>query len=59
VRGGQPPASDPQPNASPAAGLDHVGRATLAPGISKNTLLPSLTAQIGPLSDDFMLRFVK
>ena len=26
--GGQPPASDPQPNASPAAGFDHVGRAT-------------------------------
>ena len=27
--GGQPPASDPQPNASPAAGFDHVGRVTL------------------------------
>ena len=27
MRGGQPPASDPQPNASPAAGFDHVGRA--------------------------------
>ena len=26
--GGQPPASDPQPNASPKAGFDHVGGAT-------------------------------
>ena len=53
MRGGQPPASDPHPNASPAAGLDHLGRATLAPGMSKNTVLPS------PAPDDFMLRFVK